>query len=268
MQFIDTHCHLDFSAFDRDRVEVIERSQKAGVIRWVNPGVDVESSRRAIDLANQIPDLFVAVGIHPTEAAQDQREDLREIERLAKNPKVVAIGEIGLDYYHQTTSPEVQKEYLKAQLEIAATSGLPVIIHSRKAMAEVLDLLEKWCDDLRSQGSKLAPHPGVLHSFEGELEDALRATAMGFYLGVTGPITYLNAPERRTVFKDIPMEHLVLETDAPYLTPHPHRGQRNEPAYIPVTGETLAALHETTLDKVAEITTINANQLFAWRMPD
>jgi TatD DNase family protein len=267
-RFVDTHCHLDFKAFDKDREKVLENSIAAGVIQWMNPGVDLQSSRRVIDLSVRTNSLYAAVGIHPTEAVNSSLEELKEISTLINNPRVKAIGEIGIDHYHKNTPDDVQQQFFLAQLEIAAKFGLPVIIHSRQAMREVLGYLYHWWEVLNQASSPLARRPGVLHSFEGNIEEAHQAIEMGFFLGVSGPITYTNASDRRMLFQNIPLENIVLETDGPYLTPHPYRGQRNEPAYIPIIAQTLADINGTSIERVADITSSNASRLFAWSMPD
>lgn len=265
---VDTHCHLDFEAFDEDREAVLVRSREAGVDRWINPGVDVASSQKAIYLAEQYPGVFAAVGFHPTEDDHGLPQEIAAVRELASHSKVVAIGEIGLDHYHKNVPVEVQVPRFRAHLNLAAELGLPVIIHSRDAISEVLDELENWVGQLRKQGIFLANHPGVLHAFEGKLADARRANDLGFMVGVGGPLTYLNAPDRRELFASLPLEHLLTETDAPFLTPHPYRGKRNEPAYIRLIAERLAEIQGTSLENVVTITSQNADRLFAWRHTD
>jgi TatD DNase family protein len=268
LKFSDTHCHLDFQAFDQDREKVLERSRQAGVVQWMNPSVDVESSRRVVSLAHKVDNLYAGVGIHPTETDQCSKKDLEQIELLCEDPKVHAIGEIGIDHYHKNSPPKQQVFFFQEQLTIAAKKGLPVIVHSREAIGEVLDYLREWLTSLRAERSALLDRPGVLHSFEGNEEDGRKAIDLGFLLGVTGPITYLNAPERREVFRQLPLESLILETDAPFLTPHPYRGQRNEPAFIPITAQILADVHKTSLVDVAKMTSNNAARLFSWSNSD
>jgi len=184
---------------------------------------------------------------------------------LAQQSKVVAIGEIGLDYYRQRAPQHLQKEIFERQLELAAELGLPVIIHSRQAAKEHLNILVAWHKKLSNNNLPIANRPGGWHSFSGDIQTAITATQRGFFIGVNGPITYQNALEHQSVVSQLPLEHLLLETDAPFLPPHPFRGQRNEPAYLEVIAEKLASLHHTTPIVVARTTTQNAERLFAWR---
>lgn len=262
---IDTHCHLNFSALLRDLTEVLRRAQKVGVFRILIPGTDLDTSQQAIKLSQSHSFLFAAVGIHPNDATKWDSNSYRALRTLAQQSKVVAIGEIGLDYYRQHAPQHLQKEVFQRQLELAAELELPVIVHSRKATEETLNMLVTWQQELCNNKSPIAPHPGVWHSFSGDIQTAKTATQKGFFLGINGPITYQNALEHQNVVSQLPLEHLVLETDAPFLPPHPFRGQRNEPAYLEVIAEKLASLHHTTPTVVARTTTQNAELLFAWR---
>ncbi|MDD5369361.1 MAG: TatD family hydrolase [Anaerolineaceae bacterium] len=262
---MDSHCHLDFGAFDSDRMEVLERSRAAGVTRWLNPGVDLPSSRRGLILADKIPGLYCAIGVHPTHSPVEVESEIRELAKLVALPKVLAIGEIGLDNHHKDTLPADQERRFQAQLDLARKMKIPVIIHSRNAMQATLRLLASWVDELTQENSSLLHRPGVLHAFDGNIEEAGRAMELGFFLGVGGPVTYLNANERRKVFSALPLDHLLTETDAPFLSPQPFRGQRNEPAYILLIAKMLASIHNTTVDDIALITSNNAARLFAWR---
>lgn len=266
MNFLaDSHCHLDFRTFDEDREEVIFRSREAGVTRILNPGIDLESSKEAVRLAEKHPHIYAAVGIHPNDAGGWNAETLATLRSLADHPKVVAIGEIGLDFYRKQADPTVQRRIFREQLYLAAEMGLPVIIHSRQAIREVLEIVSLWRMDLIKSGSALSDQPGVLHAFEGDLENALQAIDMNFYLGVGGPITFRNAQDKQALFSALPLEALLLETDAPFLAPHPHRGERNEPSYIRWIAETLSTLTNTPISSLAKITSNNAARLFAWR---
>lgn len=258
-QLIDTHCHLDFEMYDADRPEVIERAAAAGVVRILNPAIDAVTGAGILELADAHPAIFAAVGIHPNSTASFQPGDLAPIEAQANHPRVVAIGEIGLDYYRDWSPPAQQRNAFEAQLELAARRSLPVIIHNREASADVLAVLETW---VRTLPDSLRARPGVLHSFSAPWQEAEKALALGFYLGFTGPVTYKKAHELRQVAERVPLDRLLVETDGPFLTPHPHRGQRNEPAYVRFVAERIAALHGISTDALAEATTHNALALF------
>jgi TatD DNase family protein len=269
----DTHCHLDLETFDGDRDAAIRRAQEKGVVRILIPGLTPTSSQAVVKLAQSHPILYAAVGIHPNEASTwVDKESLGILHHLALNPKVVAIGEIGLDYYWNATSDANQQEMLKDQLDLAGEIGLPVILHTReknegvsgKCAGDLLKILEDWVGWLRSTHNKLAQHPGVLHSFSGSLEDAQRAIQLGFYIGVTGPVTYKNAEERRRMIVNLPIERLLIETDSPFLAPQPHRGERNEPAFVSYIADKIAQIQTRTPQEVASATAANAAQLFSW----
>jgi TatD DNase family protein len=260
----DTHCHLDFESFAEDLPAVIDRARQAGLVRILNPGVDLPSSQAAIELAEKVPEIFAAIGLHPNETLKYDDGTIAELENLAQHPKVVAIGEIGLDYYRDWAPPDLQKRILGLQLDLAARLSLPVIIHNREASQELLPILAEWQEDLLRSGSRLASHPGVLHSFSGDQETALQGIDLGFSIGLTGPVTFKNAAQLQAVVARLPLENLLIETDAPFLAPHPRRGQRNEPAYVSLTAEKIADLHNQPFEVVAEKTTENAKRLFNW----
>jgi TatD DNase family protein len=252
---VDTHAHLDFSAFDEDREAVLRRAEAAGV-RWiVNPGADIESSRRAIKLVDAYAGIYAAVGIHPHDAKTVTPSALRELRRLAGHPKVVAIGEIGLDYYRDLSPRDVQREAFRQQLELAGDLGLPVIVHDRDAHDDVLRILEEW-------NTGRSDRPGLFHAFSGDVAMAQRVVQMGYYLAIGGPLTYRNAGQLSQVASAAPADRLVVETDCPYLTPHPHRGQRNEPGFVRLVVEKIAALRGESVDAIARQTTHNACMLF------
>ncbi|HIC92753.1 MAG TPA: TatD family deoxyribonuclease, partial [Anaerolineae bacterium] len=211
MELTDTHAHLDFPQFDGDREEVIERALAAGVRRIINVGADLASSRRAVALAEAHPPIYAAVGVHPHDAKTLTDEALAELLGLARHPKVVAIGEIGLDFYRDLSPREAQRQAFERQLALARELGLPVIVHDRNAHAEVMDVL-------RRRGLR-----GVLHCFSGDLEMARQAIEMGFYISVAGPATFKNAKRLPEIVRQLPLERLLIETDCPYLAPHPHR---------------------------------------------
>lgn len=284
----DTHCHLDFNKFDEDRDAVIQRALDAGVERILIPALELKSSQAIVGLANSRPNLFAAVGFHPTDLdGWDDKavENLREVIHPHPNPspsgrgtqgegKVIAIGEIGLDYYW-VKEPEKQarqRQILKEQLRLAREAGLPVVIHMREAedawfgpaSVDLLEILTEWQGGLAAENHPLADKPGVLHSYNGNLETAQTAIRHNFYIGVTGPVTYKNAEEKRQIIRQLPLERLLIETDAPFLTPVPHRGKRNEPAFVAHIADKIAEIHMTTREQVAKITSDNANNLFGW----
>jgi TatD DNase family protein len=256
---VDTHCHLDWRTFDADRDEVVRRAVEAGVTRMVTIGVNVASSRRAVELAEQYAEVYAAVGVHPNDSAGFSRETLGEIRTLAAHPKVVAVGEIGLDYFWKKVEPDRQSQAFIAQLELAAEIGKPVIIHNRDATDDVLTVLARH---LTHHVSRMTP--GVLHSFFDSIEVAQRAFELGFLIGFTGPITFKKSSGLREVARVAPADRLVIETDAPFLTPEPRRGRRNEPAYVKTIAEQVAWARHTSIDAIARQTSANARRLFGW----
>ncbi len=256
---VDTHCHLNFDAFDADRTDVIARAAAQGVTRIINPGIDADTSRAALALASAHEGVYAAVGVHPNSTAEFSEADLKWIAALAGEAKVVAIGEIGLDYHWDRSPKLAQMRAFQAQLDLAARMELPVIIHNREANDDVMAMLEEWVQTLPPS---LRERPGVLHSFSAPRPIAERALAAGFYLGFTGPITYKNADDLRAIASAVPLDRLLVETDAPFLTPMPQRGQRNEPVYIPLIVDRLAALHQISAEMMSAHTTANAERLF------
>jgi len=282
----DTHCHLDFNKFDEDRDAVIQRAHETGVQRILIPSMELESSKAVIKLANSHPNLFAAVGFHPTELdgwGETSIHNLRELILESGEPqeqapafqnKILAIGEIGLDYYwvKEPEKQAQQREVLQQQLKLAQEVNLPVIIHMREendawfgqASIDLLSILSEWHQELKAQNHPLKEKPGVLHSFNGNLETAQKAMQLNFYIGVTGPVTYKNAEEKRQVIRQLQLERLLIETDSPFLTPVPHRGKRNEPAFVAHIADKIAEIHMTTREQVADITAANAARLFGW----
>ncbi len=257
---MDTHCHLNFDSYDEDRAEVIQRAAAAGVSRILIPAVDLETSQQAINLAHEYPGrIFAAVGVHPNSTADFDASTLTQVEALSHQAGVVSIGEIGLDYYWDKSPKEKQIDSFKAQLALAASRELPVIIHNREASEAVLSILEEWVETLPES---LKERPGVLHSFSAPAAFAERALAIGFYLGFTGPLTFKKADDLRQVAARTPLDRILVETDGPYLTPEPYRGKRNQPAYIPYIVDRMAVLHGLTSDEMAQHTTRNAERLF------
>lgn len=261
---VDSHCHLDLAQFDEDRAAVIERARAAGVRMVVNPGIDLDQCRGSLRLAETTPDLYVAVGIHPNSADQFGAASLDDLRALAHHEKVVAIGEIGLDYYWDKVNPAQQRTAFLSQLAVAAELGLPVIIHSRDANADVADLVGTWVASAEFRRSPLADRPfaGVLHAFSGDLALAEEAYRWNFVLSVGGPVTFKNAHAYHALVPQLRLDRLMLETDAPYLTPHPWRGQRNEPAYVALVCEQLARLLRVTAAEVAQVTTAVARRFY------
>jgi TatD DNase family protein len=255
MELIDTHCHLDWNAFDPDREAVIERAVQAGVRRMITIGVDVPSSRRALEIAERHAAVFAAVGVHPNDCADFSAAVLNEVRSLAQHPKVVALGEIGLDYYWHRVDPAMQARAFRAQLELAAEIDKPVILHSRDAAPDVVQVLE----DFTAHTARLT---GTLHSYFDDLELAQRVFRLGFYVGVTGPITFKKSDRERAIVRQVRSDRLLLETDAPFLTPVPHRGERNEPAYVRHVAETVATVRGQPVEEIARQSTQNAERLF------
>ncbi len=251
---VDTHCHLDFDRFDEDRDAVLARALEAGVVTIINPGVDFESSRRALALAAAHPEVYAAVGLHPNSCGELSAAQIDELRALAGAPRVVAIGEVGIDYYWNKFPPEAQRRGFAAQLALAGELGLPVIVHNRDAHEDTLAVMEE-----HGRGTI------VLHSFSGNAGHARRALAAGAYLGVTGAITYPKAHELRRAIGQAPLERLLIETDAPFLPPQPRRGKRNEPAWVAWVAEKIAEVKEISLQAVAEATAANAERVFKFR---
>lgn len=251
---IDTHCHLDFPHFDQDRDEVLQRAARAGVAVVINPGTDLESSRRAVAFSQKYDNLYAAVGVHPHDASTVDGEALSELRRLAVHPKVVAIGEIGLDYYRDLSPRAQQRAAFQAQLELAAELKLPVIVHQRESAADVMAALREW-----AAGGHTG---GVLHAFSGDEAMADEAVSLGFFVGIGGPVTFQNARRLPEVALHLSLDRLLIETDAPYLTPHPHRGQRNEPAFLGLVAQRVAELRQLPLDVLVAQVTDNSRRLF------
>lgn len=259
MKLVDTHCHLNFDSYDDDRAAVLARAVEAGVTRVILPSVDPETSRQIAAMVVQHDGLYGAVGIQPNSTADFDEAMLDEIEALAGQPRIIAVGEIGLDY-HWDRSPQAQQfRAFEAQLSLAARLELPVIIHNREAGGDVMTVLESWA---RTMPASLKDRPGVLHSFSDSEAIAERALACGFYLGFTGPVTFKKADDLRSIAATVPLDRIVVETDGPFLTPQPHRGKRNEPAYIPFIVERLAAIKQVSVEEMGRATTANAERLF------
>ncbi len=251
----DSHTHLDGERFDEDRDAVIARAKEAGVSWIINPGADMESSIRAVAMAAKYDIIYAAVGIHPHDAKSTQGSDWSwaKLEALAKAPKVVAIGEIGLDYYYDFSPRDVQKEVFKYQIGLAKALKMPIIVHDRDAHQDVFDILSE---------TNAFENGVLMHCFSGSAELAKQYVARGAYISLGGPITYKNARKSHEVIEAITLDRLMIETDAPYLTPMPFRGKRNESAYVHYVCEKMAALKGVSYNQVATATANNALRFF------
>ena len=250
MPLIDSHAHLDAPRFDDDRGAVIARAREAGVVAILNVGADLASSRAAVALAEEHDFIYAAVGVHPHDARTVTAALLDELRTLARHPKVVAFGEIGLDYYRDLSPRPVQRQAFADQLALAAELGLPVVVHSRDAYDDVLAALRGW-DGV-----------GVLHSYSAGPERLQDVLALGFSIGISGPVTFPKAQPLRAVAAAVPLERLLVETDCPYLTPVPYRGRRNEPAHVQYVVEAVARARGVRPEAVARATADNARSLF------
>lgn len=265
LELVDTHCHLNFNTFDNDRRQVVERARENGIYRILIPGIDIETSRSAIDFTEVYDDVYASIGIHPNMGYTWTSQSYEELRMIALQRKVVAIGEIGLDYYRDQTPKTQQQVIFKKQLELAADLGKPVIIHNREASEDILKIIQEWYKGLNNNRSRLVEHPGVMHSFSGNINFAREIVSYNFKIGITGPITFNNSQLLQEIVEFHRVDKLLIETDAPYLTPHPYRGKRNEPANVRIIAEKIAELKEDSLDKIAKVTTAEADRLFGWR---
>jgi TatD DNase family protein len=259
LNIIDTHAHLDMSPFDADRDEVIGRAANLGVNTIITIGIDLESSRKAIALAEKYPGVLASIGIHPQESMGIKKEDIDELAKMAGHPRVVGLGEMGLDFYRNQSPREAQLQVLEWELEMAKKAGLPVIIHSRQAQGETTEILRNWADSYRLPEEK--PR-GVIHCFSGDLESAENYMEMGFLISLGGYIGYPSSAQLRETLKNIPLDSLVIETDCPFLPPQKFRGQRNEPSYTLITLGVMAEIKQVSLEAIAAQTTENASRLF------
>ena len=252
--FCDTHAHLDFEPFDADREAAIERASAIGLRFIINISIDLESSYKSLALARQYPGfIFSTIGIHPNYSQDSDETTFREIGKLAGNQEVVAIGEIGLDYYYDFAPRKVQRDLLAEQLNLAYNMKKPVVLHVREAQGEMISLLEERRGKLPG---------GVLHSYSGSAESARQYLEMGFYISFSGAVTFKNAEKVRRAALAVPLDRLLIETDSPYLSPVPHRGKRNTPALVRHVCDKLAELFEMVPEDMARITRDNALRLF------
>ncbi|PPA68519.1 TatD family hydrolase [Jeotgalibacillus proteolyticus] len=249
----DTHVHLNADQFEEDVEEVIGRAKEAGVEWMTVVGFDTPTINKAIELAEKYNFIYAAVGWHPVDAIDLTDKELAWIEELAQHPKVVAIGETGLDYYWDKSPKEIQQEVFKKQIALAKRVKLPIVIHNRDATQDVVDILRE---------ENAAEVGGIMHCYSGSVEIAKQCIEMNFMISLGGPVTFKNAKKPKEVAAEIPLEHLLIETDAPFLAPHPYRGKRNEPAYVKLVAEQIAELKEISYEKVGNQTTENAKRIF------
>jgi len=251
---IDTHTHLDDPRYDADREPTIERARQAGVAAFVTIGCDLATSRSAVTLAERHSDIYASIGVHPHEVKHVADGWYDELRRLAQNQKVVAYGEIGLDYHYNHSAPKEQRERFREQVQLARELRLPVIIHTREAQEDTISILKE---------EKASEVGGVFHCFSGDAWLAKDALDLGFYLSFSGILTFQNASTLRDIAKQTPLDRVLIETDCPYLTPVPHRGKRNEPAFVSHVAQQLVEIHpELSFDQISQATTENAKRLF------
>ena len=248
MRIIDSHAHYDDSSFDADREDVLRELFSGEICKIVNIGCSVKSSYSSVKLAEEYAGIYAAVGLHPD--AADEIDRIEEIRRLCGNKKVVAVGEIGLDYHYEEHGRDIQKKAFEEQLKLAAELDMPVVIHSRDAWEDTMELLRKYRPK------------GVMHCFSGSAEIAREIVGMGMYVGFTGVITFKNAKKALKALEAVPLERLLVETDCPYMAPEPNRGKRNYSGYLPYTVAAMAAVKGVSPDEMAEITAENAERLF------
>ena len=249
---IDSHAHIDDDRFDADREAVLSRARAAGVDLIVNIGADMASSARSVALAERYPQVYATVGMHPHDAKDMREQDYQQLVRWAAQPKVVAIGEIGLDYHYDLSPRPVQQEVFLRQLDIARQTGKPFVVHEREAHADTFEIIRSAAKGLE----------GVFHCFSGSVETARQYLKLGFYVSIAGPVTFPKSAKTKEVARYVPLDRLLVETDSPYLTPQAFRGRRNEPAYVRLVAEEIAVLRELPLQELARATSENACRLF------
>lgn len=252
--YFDTHTHLDDEKFDQDRELVIENLKKEGVSLAVNVGADLMSSKNSIALSEQYDFIYAAVGVHPNEVGEMQDKDLETLAKMAEHEKVVAIGEIGLDYHYDEPERDVQKVWFEKQLQLAQALDMPFIIHDRDAHQDTMEMIKK-----------VGYFNGVMHCFSGSCEMAKIMLDLGFYISIAGQVTFKNAPKVREVAKMIPIDRLLIETDSPYLTPEPHRGERNNSANVRFTCVKIAELKGISAEELAKMTLENGKKFYGIR---
>lgn len=251
---IDSHCHLDFNDFDEDFDEIMARAREAGVTAMLNAGNNINELDRQLALSETYPFIYTAVGVHPHNAAEYPDIKAADFVEKSHHKKVVAIGECGLDYYYDYSPPDIQKKIFIEQIIAAQQTGLPLIIHTRDADDDTIAILDEYYQK--------APFSGEIHCFSTSRKLAEFALSIGFYISASGIITFNKSGELRDIFKDIPLERLLVETDSPFLAPIPMRGRRNEPSFVRYTAERLAQLKDIPFEKLAQITSDNFHNLF------
>ena len=249
--FFDTHTHLDDEKFDTDRDELIASFKDEGLTLAVNIGANIETSKNSIKLAEKYDFIYASVGVHPNDVGDMTESDLAQLEEWAKHPRVVAIGEIGLDYHYDEPDPEIQKIWFDRQLLLAKKLNMPYIVHDRDAHADVLEIIKK-----------VGYFNGVMHCFSGSAEMARQITELGMYVSIAGQVTFKNAPKVQAVAQAVPLDKLLIETDSPYLTPEPFRGKRNNSAYVKYTAQKIAELRSMDVTEIARITMENGKRFY------
>jgi TatD DNase family protein len=249
----DTHVHLNAEQFNDDLQQVIERAKAEGVSKMVVVGFDRPTITKAMELCEAYEFLYASVGWHPVDAIDMKAEDLDWLRELSSHPKVVALGEMGLDYHWDKSPKEIQKDVFRKQIQLAKEVKLPIIIHNREATADIIEIL-------KAEGAHEVG--GIMHCFSGSAETAMECLDMNFYISLGGPVTFKNAKKPKEVAVAVPLDRLLIETDCPYLAPHPYRGKRNEPGYVKLVAEQIAELKGVTYEEVAKATRANAEKLF------
>lgn len=249
----DTHVHLNADQFNEDKEEVINRAFDSGVKHMVVVGFDRKTIPLALEIAEQYETIYAAVGWHPVDAIDMTEEDLAWIESLSEHPKVIALGEMGLDYHWDKSPKDVQKEVFRRQIRLAKKVNMPIIIHNREATEDIIEVLSE---------ENAGEIGGIMHCYNDSAEYVQTFLDMNFYISLGGPVTFKNAPLPKEVAVQVPLNRLLIETDAPFLAPHPNRGKRNEPAYVKLVAEKIAQLREMRFDELGKITTENAFVLF------
>ncbi|PKR82947.1 TatD family hydrolase [Heyndrickxia camelliae] len=249
----DTHVHLNDEQYDQDLKEVIQNALNAGVEKMVVVGFDRSTITKAMDLIEEYDFLYASIGWHPVDAIDMTENDLHWIEELSSHPKVVALGEMGLDYHWDKSPKDIQKDVFRKQIRLAKKVNLPIIIHNREATQDIVEILKE---------EKADQVGGIMHCFSGSVDTARECINMNFFISLGGPVTFKNAKKPKEVAKEIPLSHLLIETDCPYLAPHPYRGKRNEPAYVKLVAEQIAEIKEIAYEEVVAQTSQNAKKLF------
>jgi len=250
--FIDSHAHLEMREFDQDRDEVVQRALSAGLDLIVTVGTNPADCIKAVEIAQRYPQVYAIIGVHPHEVKDVVQSDYDSITKLAKHEKVVAYGEIGLDFFRNLSPWALQIEHFEKQLVMAHELNLPVVIHDRDAHKETVEMLKRWPGNRR----------GIVHCFSGDARMAKQCVDMGFYISITGVVTFKKSEELLDVVRQTPLEHILIETDSPFLAPEPHRGKRNEPANVIFVARKIAEIKGVTTEEVGRVTSENARRIF------